>query len=479
MEEKNDFFEKPTMEEPSLKEEEKDLARSNPPRQKKKKILYILLAVVIAVSCFFAGFFAYALSLDKEIRTLIRVKNKIQREYYQEVTDEAFYDAVFAAVDRAEKAGNCKTDEDFYKAVYAGINSGVLDEYSQYMTEEEFEALRVQSTGKQQGIGVYFLSRTNDLNVYRVAGNSPAEEAGVQKDDRITAVGNSVENLQVCENRKELNAYLSTMEEGASFYLQWQTATGETKLAQIQRKSYVENYVFYKTNDKSYGFESSGSYKIKTVGEPLHYLDDDTAYIKLVQFNGNAGSVFDKAMTVFSLQEKKNLVLDLRGNGGGYMNIMQSIAKYFCKNSSKACPIAAVADYGEKKQNFATEGNRYWEYFSQDSRITVLADNMTASASECLIGCMYAYGTVDYADICLVEEANGVAKTYGKGIMQTTYSILGGGGLRLTTAEIFWPTETPKSIHGVGVTKADGTKTVSSALLYHEQTQAAITALGV
>lgn len=479
MEEQNDFFEEPTIEEPL--EESEDLARNNdnPRQKKKKKVLHVLLAVAIAVSCFFAGFFTYSLCLDKEIRTLIRVKNKIQKEYYQEVSDEAFYDAVFASINKAQEEGKCTTEEEFYQAVYAGINNDVLDEYSQYMTEEQFETMRVQATGRQVGIGIYFLSTTNDLKVYRVAGNSPAEDAGIQKDDVITAVGKNAESLTPCDDRKTLNGYLATLDAESGFYLQWRTVDNVVRGAQIQQKNYVENYVFYKTNEKSYGFESGGTHKIKMVGEPLPYLDDDTAYIKLVQFNGNADSVFDKAMAVFTLQEKKNLILDLRGNGGGYMNIMQSIASYFCKNSKEACPIAAIADYGEKKQAFASEGNKYWAYFSSDSHITVLADNLTASASECLIGCMYAYGVVDYEDICLVEEADGVAKTYGKGIMQTTYSILGGGGLRLTTAKIFWPTETPISIHGVGVTKENGTKTVAASLAYNVQTQTAIKTLGL
>ncbi len=474
MNEQNDFFNEPT-------KDENDLARSNAPRQKKKKkkILIVLLAILIAVGSFFAGFFAYSLSLDKEIRTLIRVKNKIQKEYYQEVSDEAFYNAIFSSVENAKNSGYCTSEEAFYEAVFAGVNNGVLDEYSQYLTEEEFEALRVQSTGKQAGIGVYFLVGQTDLKVSRVAGNSPAEEAGMEKGDEIIAIGVDKTQLQACQNRKELNTYLATIDEGASFYLQWRTEKGEVKCEQMQRKDFIENYVFYKTNELSYGFEGEGSYKAKNVGEPLSYLPRDTAYIKLVQFNGKAHVVFDRAMNLFASQGKKNLVLDLRGNGGGYMNIMQSIAKYFCKNSREGTPVAAIADYGEKKQTFAAEGNRYWSYFSTDSRVTVLADNLTASASECLIGCMYAYGVLDYADICLVEEANGVAKTYGKGIMQTTYNILGGGGLRLTTAEIYWPTQTPISIHGVGVSKASGTQTVPSSLTFHEQTRVAIEKLGV
>ena len=456
MEENNDFFEEPTNMGEEISQEETKLARGGAPRQKikKAKILNILLAVGIGASCFCVGFFARHWSLDKEMRTLVKVKDKIQDEYYEDVSDEQFYDAL-----------------------YAGINHYLLDSYSVYMTEEEYDAMRVQATGKQSGMGIYFLSGTTDLTVYRVAGTSPAEETGRQKGDTITAVGKTEDSLQACTQRKDFSDFLSTVVDGEIFYLQWRNEKNELKCAPSKKETYVENYVFYKTNEKSYGFESEGIHKIKMVGEPLTVLDDDTAYIKITQFNGTADSVFDKAMAVFRLQEKKDLIIDLRGNGGGYMDVMQSIAKYFCKSSKENKPIAAIADYGERKQSFHAEGNTYYEFFAEDSRITVLADNMTASASECLIGCMYAYDVLDYEDICLVEEEDGVAKTYGKGIMQTTYDISGGGALKLTTAKIFWPTPVPYSIHGEGITKTHGTKTVSATLSYEEQTLAAIQAL--
>ena len=95
-------------------------------------------------------------------------------------------------------------------------------------------------------------------------------------------------------------------------------------------------------------------------------------------------------------------------------------------------------------------GNVYDEYFATDSQVYVLADSASASASECLLGVLIDYGTVDYARICLSERA-GVAKTYGKGIMQVTFplSIARGDALKLTTARVLWPSE--KCIHDRGI----------------------------
>ncbi len=455
--------------------------QETPPKKgkRRKKALAIVLAVVFAFTCFFSGFIVYWLILDEDVRTLIRIKNKIQKEYYEEVTDEAFYDAVAQSVAEYKRADGY-TDADFFEAAYTGINTYLLDEYSAYMTEEEYEGVQQQATGQQSGIGAYFLRGYDDTLVYRVAGNSPAEEAGLQRGDTIVGVGNTPSEILLCEDRSALSLYISSVAVGETFYMQWRTADGEIKLAPLAKGEYIENYVYYKTNDVSYGFveNASGTWQAKTVGEPLAYLNADTAYIQIVQFNGDADAAFDSAMRLFAADGKTDLIVDLRGNGGGYMNIFQSIAKYFCKDAgNRNRPIVAIADYGEKKEKFRATGNIYADYFSADSRITVLADESTASASECLIGCMYGYGAIGYDDICLVEDETGAAHTFGKGIMQTTYTMAGIGALKLTTAKIFWPPNGTYSIHGVGVTSADGTKTVSYALSYSEQTQAAIASL--
>ena len=191
-------------------------------------------------------------------------------------------------------------------------------------------------------------------------------------------------------------------------------------------------------------------------------LDEKTAYIRLTQFNGNAATEFQLAMDKFKEEGKTNLVLDLRSNGGGYMNILQEIASYFCKGESGSS-LVALAKYREgQKEKFYSKDSYYADYFQETSKIKVLADSLTASASECLLGSMLDYGAITYSDICL-SERNGVAKTYGKGIMQSTYpfGFIGDvDAIKLTTAQIYWP-KSENCIHGRGILPEDGTKTVS------------------
>ena len=93
---------------------------------------------------------------------------------------------------------------------------------------------------------------------------------------------------------------MSTLEENQTFYIQWETPYGEVKTDAIFEAEYVENYVYYKTNAVSYGFEGDGNHAKKEVGSPIASLPMDTAYIQIVQFNGDAVEAFDKAMSIFT-----------------------------------------------------------------------------------------------------------------------------------------------------------------------------------
>ncbi|MBR2375906.1 MAG: hypothetical protein IKA88_06425 [Clostridia bacterium] len=417
---------------------EREELPKNPPKTRKKKIIVWITAIVTAIVVFFCGGLSLWFSLDKEMRDLIKVKKAVDKEYYQDVDDDVFYGAIFGA-----------------------INGRVLDAYSGYMTADEYASLKRDNAGSRSGIGISFYTKAADgtaqMLVVRVSGNSPAESVGLQAGDYIVGFGKTENELVECCEFDKFSAFLGERADGERFWIRIRRGE-ELQNLELYKAAYVENYVFYKTNERSYSFnskrelvESAGGYA---------FLGDDTAYIRLIQFNGNAVSGFQKAMELFRSAGKKHLVLDLRGNGGGDMEVMQSIASYFCKSSTEMYPVAAVADYGEKRSKFTANGNFYSMYFSAESRILVLADSSTASASECLIGCMVDYGAIGYGDICLTN-ANGIAKTYGKGIMQTTYPLgLGkSSAIKLTTAVIRWPVS-DTCIHDRGILPEDGALTV-------------------
>ncbi len=424
------------------------------PTPNKKKTLWRALACIIGAILFFAaGAATVWFTLDGEFRTLIKVKKMIDEKYYKEISDEEFYGVLFKS-----------------------INEDLLDPYSCYMTADEFNASAGELAGNRSGLGLVFLTKDGEgkdiMKITRVCGNSPAEAAGILAGEYLVGFGKTQESLTESEKFEDFSAFLQDFEAGETFILKLRMGE-ETRLITLSKAEYVENYVFYRTRDKAYAFEGEKATDLVERGKPLTCLNGDTAYIRLVQFGGEAANAFKQVMDLFKQEGKKNLVLDLRGNGGGYLDVMQDLAGYFCKNTDERKPVVAVADYGEKRESFSAKRNVYKEYFSADSRICVLADEGSASASECLLGSMLDYGAISYADICLTER-NGVAKTYGKGIMQSTYYLsVKGDALKLTTAEIRWPV-TNTSIHGRGILPSDGTKTVKEGVTDEEEIAAAI-----
>lgn len=436
-----------------------EIIKKDDKNKKNKKALRCVLAVAVAFVCFFAGLGACWLSLDPEMRSLIRLKGKLQDEYYQEITDEDFYGTLFGA-----------------------INGKLLDDYSAYMTAEEYEAILSAGRGNNSGIGVSLVTQTSAgedcIFIRRVCGNSPAEKSGLVEGDYILGFGKTESQITETMSYQKLAEFMDAIPQGENFYLKIRSENGAEKTVSIYKENYLENCVFYRSASATYRFTGDDKGDKVEVGKPLRALPASWAYIRLTQFNENASDEFEGAMEFFKEEGKKNLLLDLRGNGGGYLDVAQDIASYFCKSATNRRPIMAIADYGEDKEYFKASGNEYYEYFSSESRICVLADNESASASECLLGCMLDYGAVAYADICLSYRF-GVAKTFGKGIMQTTYPIriFEGDAVRLTTATIHWPLSN-RCIHGRGILPEDGTKTVAESYT-DKEIENALSALGI
>ena len=155
--------------------------------------------------------------------------------------------------------------------------------------------------------------------------------------------------------------------------------------------------------------------------------------------------------------------MDLRDNGGGFVNIMLSVASMLTteRNGEKLVGMV-VKESGGNTARYVTPKASGQKYGVKN--VIFLANDGSASASEALMGCLLDYDTDSSVRVILEKSVDtageAVYKTYGKGVMQTTFTSLTGSALKLTTAKLFFPVS-GKCIHGVGLTPALDTRVVA------------------
>ena len=421
-------------------------AKKAAPKKTKRRALAVVLAVLIAAAMFAAGWLGSYFSVDPRLRTLSWMLDTLEDNYYQEVDLDELYSELYDAV--------------------------VPDRFSYFYTASEYEQLLAESEGRSEGVGITITSDGGHIRLYSVVENSPACLAGLR------------EGMYILGWAEEGGAYQTGSSSDLIEFIDGQDGNfvicagyasdevpAESNAYTVQKSAYLAAYCVYRDSEVTYAFRGEEETSLTDVTQTegaLTALDEDTAYIRLDAFDGNCAEEFAACLSLMKKQSRTNLIIDLRGNGGGYMSDLQAISSHLLRGASEADPVVARAVFRDGSEVvYRAAGNDYSAYFTDESRITVLADENSASASECLIGALIDHGTIGYEDIYLRRDADtGVCRTYGKGVMQSTFSSLSGDAFRLTVAEIFWPNG--NSIHGTGVTAEDGANPVDAPLLCGE-----------
>lgn len=287
----------------------------------------------------------------------------------------------------------------------AGYVSGLEDPYSVYYTPEKYTDILESANGEYYGIGVLVTEdKDGTIQIVNVFSNSPAKEAGILKGDIIAGV----DNLDI--TGMDLNQVVGYIKgkEGTSVELQIQR-DGEADLLNItvERRQVSVDTVEYRM------------------------LEDGIGYLQLVQFDDVSLDQMTAAIEDLKSQRMEKLILDLRDNPGGLLTSVVDIADLFL-------PEANIF-YMEDKSGSRTDYNATDDQLF-DGELVVLVNENSASASEVLAGTLKDNGRAQLVGVT----------TFGKGIVQTFYSLSDGSGVKLTTAHYFTPSGT--DIHGVGVT---------------------------
>ena len=275
-----------------------------------------------------------------------------------------------------------------------------LDPHSVYISAKDYEQANEELNGNFCGIGISFQVMEDTINVIEVIPGGPSEKVGIANGDKIISVdGKNFTGEKINPNlvKEQLRGPKNSV----------------VKLG-VKRATSAKTLYFTVTR---------GDIPIKSV-DASYMIDKNTGYVKVNQFGRNTYDEFVAALSVLKNEGAKRYIVDLRGNGGGYMEIAVAMANEFLPKDNLI--VSTKGRYKKNDTSVYSDGNGSY----QDAEIVVLINEFSASASEIFAGAMQ-------------DNDRGLvigARSFGKGLVQREFKLSDNSAIRLTIARYYTPT---------------------------------------
>lgn len=296
-------------------------------------------------------------------------------------------------------------EEKLIEGAIKGYVEGLEDPYTEYLTKEEMQDFTEETSGEYVGIGVYITNykTNNSILVVGVMKGSPALDAGMQAGDIIEKIDGTLytgEQLnsatRVLKGQEGTNVKVTIVRDGK-----------EEELNIVRKKITVDHVA-------------------------SQMLEDNIGYIQVDSFDSGVADRAEEQLNELKEKGAKGIILDLRSNGGGIVDEATGIADLFLNKGE-----TVLITKGKSENEDETKAKK--DPIIKDIPLVVLVNQGSASASEILAGALKdKYGAT-------IVGMN----TYGKGVIQTLYSLSNGGGLKITTEEYYTPNH--NKINKVGI----------------------------
>ncbi len=346
-----------------------------------KKPKYIILLVIVAVGSFMLGTTVnrtiYAAdNIYSSTRLLMGVLSLVNENYVEEVESG---ELIYAAIDGMLE---------------------VLDPHSNFLSKESFAEMGERFSGKFYGIGIEFDVLDGYLYVISVIENSPSEAVGLQSGDRIVMInGESAIGIKHDEVRQKLRGEKGSMVD-----------------VTIERTGVDDQFDVTITRDRI---------PIRSVRAAI-MLEDQTGYIQMIRFAKTTSRELETALDRLQQQGMERLILDLRGNSGGYLDQAVEVSSKFIPEGR-----VIVKTLGRNRSSNKTF-NSLRGINHRDMPLVIMLDHRSASASEIVAGAVQDWDRGVIAG----------TRSFGKGLVQTLYAephLTDGSALKLTTARYYTP----------------------------------------
>lgn len=366
--------------------------------KRKMIVVFLILLIVTNAIAFGLGSFT-TLQLGNSIvvsKTDYEVLKKLQQDNEKLVTVRKAIDELYLReVD----------DEALREGQIRGMVAALDDPYSVYMSKSEYEEFNMETEGEYGGIGIIVTPGDDNLiTVVSPIEDTPGERAGIKTGDKIIRV-------------EGVDYFAETMDEAVS-RMRGEPDTDVT--ITILRSNNGETETFDVTVTREI---------IKLVSVKSELLEGDIGYIRLTSFDVPTASDFLNHLNRLKMQGIKGIIIDVRNNPGGLMNVSTDIADELLGEAT----IVYTEDKNGKKDYIYSDDKH------TDLPLVILVNEGSASASEILAG-------------AIQDNGRGIligTTTFGKGVVQRLRDLPDGSGIKLTVSEYFTPAD--KNIHGIGI----------------------------
>ena len=274
-----------------------------------------------------------------------------------------------------------------------------LDPHTVYFSAKDLKAAQEELNGSFSGIGISFQMYNDTITVVEVIPGGPSDKAGILAGDRIVTVNDSSfvgKNVDANYVKSKLRGDKNSV----------------VKLG-IRRSNSPKTLTFKVTR---------GDVPVNSV-DAAYMIEKNTGYVKVNQFGSNTYDEFINALNGLKKDGAKRYIVDLRGNGGGYMEVAITMANEFL--SENQLIVCTKGRYKRDDSMVYSDGNGSF----QDAELAVLIDEYSASASEIFAG-------------AIQDNDRGLIignRSFGKGLVQKQFMLPDSSAIRMTIARYYTP----------------------------------------
>ncbi|MFA6339005.1 MAG: S41 family peptidase [Candidatus Paceibacterota bacterium] len=369
-----------------------------------KKSLVIIFALLIIGSSFFLGVFVGA-----EVRSDVdRVASLSNKEDVTVPVDFAPFWKAWNILKEKHISGTTTPDQTKVWGAIQGLASSFNDPYTTFFPPQEAKVFKSEISGNFEGIGAEIGIRDNLITVISPLKGSPAEKAGMLPGDKII----KIDDKDVIKTSVEDAVKLIRGDKGTKVKITV-TRAGVKESIELSVTRDVVDIPTVETKKRS----------------------DGIFVISLYSFSATSADLFRKALREFVISKDDKLILDLRGNPGGYLEAAVDMASWFLPSGE----VIVSENYGGHHESDFYRSKGY-NIFNKNLKFVILVNNGSASASEILSGALQEYGIAKLVG----------TRTFGKGSVQELVSITPETSLKVTIAK--WFTPKGRSISDGGLT---------------------------